>query len=207
MHWALWYHCSKDTLVFPGVAFPLNVLIVRVPNHSLAASMLRRWPNISSVWGGPEGCCAGLLGPHPPLEDHFPVIQYSINSSCRAMSLTQRWPKWGCCPSLLALSSWISSKTSLSWASLTSLRARWNCAQDSWGWLGDHFSTQNWHLGTRRTPAPRGHLFPYLCNCNWADTDLNGFIVPCHGQSENILHSQHLKARQECKNCIGIQKP
>ena len=98
MHRTRWYHCSKDTSVFPRVGSLLNVLILRVSNLSVIVSVLRRWPTFSSVWGAPAVCYASLLCPHPPLKGHFPIIQVSVNSTHRAMPPTQGWPKWGCHP-------------------------------------------------------------------------------------------------------------
>ena len=93
------------------------------------------------------------------------------------------WPNGdlggGVIPSLLAVSSWIASNTSLSWASLRSLMARWSCSWDSWGSLGDHLPTQDLCLSTREMSAPQGHILPYLCTCRWAVTYLNG---SCHAK-------------------------
>ena len=55
------------------------------------------------------------------------------------------WPKGdpsrGAIPSLLAVSSWISSNTSLSWVSLRSLRAQWSCSGGPLGSQGEDWET------------------------------------------------------------------
>ena len=64
MHWMSWYHCLKDTSVFPGVASPLKVLILRVPILSPAASMLRRLLTSTLARWGLASYCVGSFGPH-----------------------------------------------------------------------------------------------------------------------------------------------
>ena len=59
-HWTSWYHCSRDTSVFSGVALLLKVLVWGVPIHSPAVSMLRSWPTSELSWGGLMGCSVGL---------------------------------------------------------------------------------------------------------------------------------------------------
>ena len=154
------------------------------------------------------GCCVGFLGPHPL--PPWRVTSPMSKSASTPPAGPFHWPKGdlsgSAIPSLLVVSSWISSNTFLSWTSLRSLMAMWSCGQDSWGLLGDHFPTWDLHLSTRGISAPQGHILPYLCTCRWVDTDLNGFIVPSHGCSEKMHHSQHLRARLECEDCFGIWK-
>ena len=82
--WTSWYHCLKNTLVFPGVASPLKVLILGVPILSPAVSVLRRWPTFALAQGGLADCCMGSPGPHPSFsEGHFPVIHVGYPTTPR----------------------------------------------------------------------------------------------------------------------------
>ena len=99
MHWTLWYHCSKDTLVFQGMASPLMVLIVGVPIHSPSTSMLRRWLTSALDWRDLWATVQAHYISIPSLsEAHFPVIHVGFTATPRNPQIAPGWPMLGCCP-------------------------------------------------------------------------------------------------------------
>ena len=176
------------TLVFPGVASPLNVFILGVPHLNPAVSVLMRWPTASSVQGGPVGYCGDSPGPHPlPWEGHFLIFEVCVNSSCRGLSLPTGWLLEGTVPSLLAASFQISSIAFLNWASSRSLRAICNCGGApikvavTRGRLGHHLPTWNWCFDAKGMLPPHSHIFSCLGASRRTDMELYRFIVPCNG--------------------------
>ena len=144
----LWYHYSKDTSVFPGVALPLKVLILGVPNLNLAARILWRQPTFSSVQGALQATVVAHWVPIPsPLEGNLLVLHIRVPSSNKGPPVTQ-----GCGPlgdtfnSLCATSCQRSPISCHYWASP---RSMWNwhrALPSGWGSLG----------GDQETSSPSG---------------------------------------------------
>ena len=98
-HWTLWYHCSKDTSVFPGVESPLRELILGVPILSLAVSMLRSWLTSASAKGGLVGHCAGSPYLHPlPIWGPLSCHPCQLHSHPQGPSDCPGVTHVGCCP-------------------------------------------------------------------------------------------------------------
>ena len=118
MHWTSWYHCSKDTLVFPGVASLLKVLILGVPILSQAASKLSRWQISVSAQGDLWATVWSHYVQTPPPQKVTSLSSVSVSllppGICR---LPQGEPCGDAAPSLLAVLNWTSSSTSCSWSS------------------------------------------------------------------------------------------
>ena len=170
MHWTSWYHCLKDTSVFPGVASPLKVLILGVPILSLAVSMLGRQLTSTSAQGGLVGHYVGLLGPH--------LLTPLRSTSLSSMSVsflppgTLRLPRgdlcWGCFPSLIAISIWRTCSAPLvdhHWGPrhpwLVPAGAHW-LGWAHWGEVGYPPPTLDRHPSIRGVTAPCSNVAPYL---------------------------------------------
>ena len=177
MHCTLWYHCSKDTSVFPGMASPLNVLIFRVPDLNPVARVLRSHPMSSSIWGILQAVSpAHEVSIPSPWKGHFPTVSASIGSST---STSYQAHTGGVTASLLAVSKQTSDNTSQSWASSRSLRAKWKCCWVPHHWVRwkNQIPTWDWCRGARGMPIPHGDIFLNLCSCRWLGTEPNGVIT------------------------------
>ena len=96
-HCTSWYLCSKDTSIFPGMAFTTEVLIWGVPSCKLVTSVFIRCPTSSSGWVGAGGQSGCPLGSHPPplRKVILPIIHIGVPIS-HWISPRVRWwvPGW-----------------------------------------------------------------------------------------------------------------
>ena len=162
MHCISWYHCLKDTSVFPGVVSLLNVLMLWVPNLSLAQACWGGYQYLPLLKGDQQAAALACWIPIPsPWRATSPSSKLTLTLPTGACHWPKGDPNGGAIPSILALFSWSASSTSLSWVSSRCLMARWSCSwglplqgQADWGKTGKPHPQLDSVLGCQKDVCP-----------------------------------------------------
>ena len=214
MHWSLWYHCSKDTSVFPGVASLIMVLILGVPVLNIAMIMLRRQLTSTLAQRGLMGCCTVLLCPTPPPQKATSPSSMSASLSPPGpCTPAQRETCVGMVPSYLAVSNWTASCASHSWSSSRSwrflvIRSVWGPLSKG-GLLGRGWASTP-HPGQepecQRVITLYGSLVPHLHGHWGTDAESDRLTMPVHGCSKITQCGHHIGSGWKCKDCLCVQE-
>ena len=187
-HSTSWYHWSKYTSVFPGVASPLKVFILGYP------ASVQLW----ACWGGRnlhwpmEDCWATawawqftipspLQGPHP----HGPCWLHCCphgsmcwpRVTCAGVLHPPSWPSWSKWPPTLPTAGLYQVPRYPWLRSPGAYCLGWVC----WGRLEFHPINWGLHGRTCGVTASCGYLIPYLFGTQGSDTEHNGIVMPNHG--------------------------